>query len=319
MARYWWVNHKQTSREEIRGGYLWSPKLKRDGSSNLFYSNMRRAEPGDYVLSYAGGYVKYVGQVCDFAFARIKPDEFGSAGDAWDNEGWMLPILWRPCGEGVHPKAHFDRIRDLLPAKYSPLSLNTGNGNQAVYLAEISEQLFFTLVHIGGVSVDELFGPGSFAVYSGFQIELTDEEVQEKINRDVALSSTEKLQQISARRGQGTFRENVMRHEKGCRLTGISSPQLLIASHIKPWRSCSDGFERLDGNNGLLLSPNVDLLFDKGFISFCDDGKVIVSAHVDKSDIIRLGLDSAISKAHTAFRVEQLAYLDYHRKNVLLA
>lgn len=319
MARYWWVNHKQTSREEIRGGYLWSPKLKRDGASNLFYSNMRRAEPGDYVLSYAGGYIKYVGQVCDFAFSRIKPDEFGSAGDAWDNEGWMLPILWRHFGDGIHPKAHFNRIRDLLPAKYSPLSLNTGNGNQAVYLAEINEQLFFALVRIAQVNLDELFGPDSFAVYSGLQLELTDKAVQDKINSDVALSSTEKLQQINARRGQGAFRENVMRYEKCCRLTGISSPQLLIASHIKPWRSCSDGFERLDGNNGLLLSPNVDLLFDKGLISFCNDGRVIVSAHVDTSDIARLGLNVAIGKEHAAFRDEQLAYLDYHRKNVLLA
>ncbi|KQV47469.1 hypothetical protein ASE26_29315 [Duganella sp. Root198D2] len=279
---------------------------------------MRRAEPGDYVLSYAGTYIKYVGQVCDFAFSRIKPDEFGPAGDAWDNEGWMLPILWRPFGEGLHPKSHFNRIRDLLPAKYSPLSLTTGNGNQAVYLAEIDEQLFLTLLGIGQVSLDELFGPGSFAVYSGLQMELTDEEVQEKISRDIALSSTEKLRQINARRGQGAFRENVMRHEMSCRLTGISSPRLLIASHIKPWRSCADGFERLDGNNGLLLSPNVDLLFDKGLISFWNDGRVIVSAHIDSSDIVRLGLETAVSKEHAAFRDEQLPYLDYHRKNVFL-
>lgn len=319
MARYWWVNHKQTSREEIRGGYLWSPKLKRDGSPNLFYTNMRRAEPGDYVLSYAGGYVKHIGQVCDFAFSRIKPEEFGIAGNAWASEGWMLPVLWRPFSVGIQPKAHFDRIRDSLPVKYSPLSLSTGNGNQAVYLAEISEQLFLTLLSIGQIQLDELFGSSSFAVYSGLQVQLTDEQVQDRINSDITLSSTEKLQQISARRGQGVFRQNVMRHEKSCRLTGISSPQLLIASHIKPWRSCSDGLERLDGNNGLLLSPNVDLLFDRGLISFCDEGKVIVSSHVDSYDIMRLGLDAAINKAQVPFRAAQLAYLDYHRKNVLLA
>ncbi len=318
MTRYWWVNHKQTSRLEIRGGYLWSPKLKRDGSSNLFYSNMRRAEPGDYVLSYAGGYLSYVGQVCDFAFSRIKPEEFGAAGDAWDSEGWMLPVLWRPIGTGIQPKAHFDRIRGLLPEKYSPLSQKTGHGNQAVYLAEISELLFFTLVSIGQLRLDELFGPDSFAIYSGLQFELTDEQVQQKIGSDVALSSTQKFQQISARRGQGVFRANVMRYERRCRLTGISSPHLLVASHIKPWRSCSDGYERLDGNNGLLLSPNVDLLFDRGLISFHNDGRVIVSSHINMQDIIRLGLGVAIQMAQSPFRPAQLGYLDYHRQNVLL-
>ncbi len=95
MARYWWVNHKQTSREEIRGGYLWSPKLKRDGSSNLFYSNMRRAEPGDCVLSYAGGYVKYVGQVSwlptirQSGFAR----EFIAEIDDSNESAWRTRIL----------------------------------------------------------------------------------------------------------------------------------------------------------------------------------------------------------------------------------
>ncbi len=318
MTRYWWVNHKQTSREEIGGGYLWSPKLKRDGSSNRFYDNMRRAEPGDFVLSYAGGQISHVGQVCDFAFSRTKPDEFGPAGDAWDTEGWMLPILWRPLAPKISPKASFERTRTLFPAKYSPLSLKTGHGNQAVYLAEISEDLFVELIRPGQISLEALFGHASFAVYNGLQATLTDEQVQEKIRADITLSSTEKKQQINARRGQGAFRENVMRFESSCRLTGISSPQFLIASHIKPWRSCVDGNERLDGNNGLLLSPNVDLLFDRGFIGFREDGSLIVSSHVDSSDIFRLGLEHAINQVRAPFRAAQLPYLDYHRKNVLL-
>jgi putative restriction endonuclease len=53
MPQYWWVNHKQTWRQEIDGQYLWSPKTSRNGVRNEFYSNMRRASPGDLVLSYA--------------------------------------------------------------------------------------------------------------------------------------------------------------------------------------------------------------------------------------------------------------------------
>jgi putative restriction endonuclease len=318
MARYWWVNHKQTSREEIGGGYLWSPKAKRDGSPNLFYDNMRRAEPGDYVLSYASGQIAHVGLVCDFAFSRIKPDEFGSAGNSWDNEGWMLPILWRPLSNRIVPKTRFEQIRELLPTKYSPLSLKTGHGNQAVYLAEISQQLFSELLGIDEIGLETLFGPASYAIYNGLQASLTDEQIQERIKKDISLSSTEKAQQINARRGQGLFRENVMHYETSCRLTGISSPQLLIASHIKPWRSCENGFERLDGNNGLLLSPNVDLLFDRGFIGFAEDGHVIISPHISSHDLTRLGLGAVIDKVHAPFRPAQLPYLAYHRQNVLL-
>src|SRR5690606_13635344 len=96
---------------------------------------------------------------------------------------------------------------------------------------------------------------------------------------------------ILARRGQGKFRSNVEAVESACRLTGITNPSLLIASHIKPWRHCSTAGERLDGMNGLLLTPDADLLFDRGFISFADSGEVLVSPRVDHSDLRRLGFE----------------------------
>src|SRR5262245_33573398 len=78
MPRYWWVNHKQTWRQEIEGQYLWSPKTKRNGTQSEFYNNMRRASPGDLVLSYAGAQIRYVGRVAEFAFSAPKPEEFGA-------------------------------------------------------------------------------------------------------------------------------------------------------------------------------------------------------------------------------------------------
>ena len=65
--RSWWVNHKQTARQELGGGYLWSPKTEAGGKTSRFYDNMRRAAPGDVVLSYAAGQVGRVGIVTDFA------------------------------------------------------------------------------------------------------------------------------------------------------------------------------------------------------------------------------------------------------------
>jgi len=90
----------------------------------------------------------------------------------------------------------------------------------------------------------------------------------------------------------------------------------LIASHAKPWRDSSND-ERLDGENGLLLTPTVDHLFDKGFISFEDRGAVIVSPVAHHTSLRRMGIDPDRPPNVGAFSTGQRTYLDYHRENVL--
>lgn len=85
---------------------------------------------------------------------------------------------------------------------------------------------------------------------------------------------TERLALAKARIGQGKFKDAVSKIMSACPFTGISDLSLLRASHIKPWAVCNN-HERLDGQNGLMLSPHLDALFDKGLISFDDDGKMI--------------------------------------------
>ena len=75
-------------------------------------------------------------------------------------------------------------------------------------------------------------------------------------------ASTERDALTKARLGQGLFRHRVAEREPACRVTGLKRQEFLVASHIKPWRDC-DNSERLDGANGLLLSPHVDKLFDR--------------------------------------------------------
>lgn len=95
--KYWWVNHKQTVKQEVEEGYLWSPVHKRDGGRNQFYDNMKEAAPGDPVLSFAGGKIKYVGRVSDFAISSPIPSSFGATGKNWNTEGWLLPVRWKEC------------------------------------------------------------------------------------------------------------------------------------------------------------------------------------------------------------------------------
>ena len=98
----------------------------------------------------------------------------------------------------------------------------------------------------------------------------------------------------------------------------MTNPRLLRASHIKPWRSCETSNERLDGDNGLLLCPNVDHLFDRGYISFEDDGATLISSRVDAAEVERLGVVTAPPLNVGLFQPRQAAYLRFHRDNVFL-
>lgn len=127
-------------------------------------------------------------------------------------------------------------------------------------------------------------------------------------------SKYEETQLINARYGQGTFRANVERIENKCRLTNVTHKKFLIASHIKPWRKCTDQ-EKLDGNNGLLLSPHVDKLFDKGWISFTDNGEIICASIIveEVMEMWNLDIDAFVGD----FNEKQKNYLAYHRENIL--
>jgi hypothetical protein len=91
----------------------------------------------------------------------------------------------------------------------------------------------------------------------------------------------------------------------------------LRASHTKPWRDATND-ERLDGENGFLLTPDVDLLFDRGFISFENTGRVLVSRVADVASIERMGITQAMLQNVGTFSDGQRKYLDYHRENVFL-
>jgi hypothetical protein len=132
----------------------------------------------------------------------------------------------------------------------------------------------------------------------------------QNIIEDTSILNTEKENLIRCRIGQGDFREKLIRHWKACSVTNYSKHSLLIASHIKPWKdSTSD--ERLDLYNGLLLIPNLDKLFDKGYISFDTNGKILISNDLEGFDIFGVN-----DKMKIKIEEEHKKYLDYHRKNV---
>lgn len=135
-----------------------------------------------------------------------------------------------------------------------------------------------------------------------------------RIRLSPAYTPKMKAQLGQARIGQGQFRKAVMRMEPACRVTKITQPRYLVASHIKPWAMCV-GQEHLDGANGLMLSPHVDHLFDTGLISFTDDGHLLLAPGLDRAVISAWQIDESTNVGR--FSPPQVGYLAYHRTYVL--
>ncbi|MCM1254838.1 MAG: HNH endonuclease [Duncaniella sp.] len=132
-----------------------------------------------------------------------------------------------------------------------------------------------------------------------------------KIENSTDFSPTERAQLVKSRIGQGDFRANLIKYWGGCAVTGCEMTELLVASHIKPW-SVSTNFERLDLHNGLLLLPNLDKLFDLGYISFRDDGRIIISRLLHSDDYEAIGISNRLI-LRQSLTAEHQAYLSYHR------
>lgn len=311
-SAHWWVNHKQTFQQEFEGGYLWSPKTSASGANNEFYNNMRRAQPGDTVVSYADGRIRAVGVVSDTATTAPKPTSFRSVGSNWSEWGWLLPVQWQPVQVEARPTDDLARLLPALPRKYSPLRTSTGKGNQGAYLSEIGADLMALVMEW----TQGLRGLPQPPCDTAVILEQVEEKECEEIQSDSSLSQSERATLILARKGQGAFRDQVIRLHERCVVTGVRDLRLLRASHIKPWRLCTTSMERLDPRNGLLLAPNLDQLFDKGLISFGEDGSLIVSSTLDEQDVNALGLRQYITvkvplAAHSSF-------IQYHREEIFI-
>jgi len=307
--KYWWVNQNQTFKAEVGGGFLWSPKTRTDGARNQFYENMLEVEPGDVIFSFCDTRIKAVGVATQRAASAPKPD-FGSAGATWSDEGWLVTTEFSIFDNPIRPKDHIYLLRPHLPAKYSPLQ-STGDGLQSVYLASVPPPMAQVMI--------ELIGPAYQSALDSLMTRIDPDteapatELEKALIERTDIGPTQKQQLINARRGQGLFRANVRLHEKSCRLTQVSDPEHLRASHIKPWKDSSDS-EKIDGSNGLLLAPHIDHLFDRGFISFKDSGHLLISPALTSSIANSWGITDGINVS--SFTEKQKSYLEYHRQNV---
>jgi putative restriction endonuclease len=324
--RYWWVNQNQTFRQETEGGYLWSPKTSKNGRRNPFYEFMREVSPGDLIFSFEGTFIRTIGIAQSNAYESPQPPEFGNAGPNWSAIGWRVDVKFQILDNQIKPSDYMQRLAAVLPPTYSPLQDN-GRGNQSVYLTFVPQMMADILISLIGkqaIELQQMFN----SISENTVIQTKDatakglleweEHLIDEVRKDEGLSETERETLIIARRGQGAFKQNVMRIESCCRITKVDNMEHLIASHIKPWRDCNDKAERLMGENGLLLTPSIDHLFDRGFISFEDNGSLLISPAAHHLSLERMGVETRQSVKVGSFTVEQKHFLSYHREQVFL-
>ena len=318
--RFWWVNQNQTYQHEVPGGYLWSPKRKSNGVHNPFYEYMREVSPGDIVFSYADGAIKAIGIIGSHGYTSPKPAAFGTAGAYWDQIGWRVDVHFRELKTVIRPSQAMDRLAPLLPKRYAPL-LPDGRGLQSVYLTALPNDFAHSLADLIGheahVLIRGMRVAESLITPTGVGQVAWEEHQVAEINQDPRLPETTRQAIVLARRGQGLFKKRVAQIETHCRLTGVDRIEHLRASHCKPWRD-ADNHERLDGENGLLLTPDADHLFDAGFLSFENSGHVLVSPVAHIPSMQKMGLDPATFSNVGRFSEGQRRYLDHHRENVFL-
>lgn len=133
----------------------------------------------------------------------------------------------------------------------------------------------------------------------------------EKIKQSIQnLSETEREIIYKQRIGQGLFKELLCnKYNDTCAICDITTPNMLIGSHIKEWSKCSN-LEKLDENNGLLLCAHHDALFDKHLISFEDDGSLIISTTLSEKEKATLGL---VDELNIDVAEDMKSYLSWHR------
>ncbi|MGA2608965.1 MAG: HNH endonuclease signature motif containing protein [Terriglobia bacterium] len=278
---------------------------------------MREVTPGDIIFSFVDTRIVAMGIAVSYCYESPKPAEFGQTGMNWERVGWWVRVRFTQLINQVRPKEHMALLRGSLPSRYSPLRAS-GDGLQGVYLAEVPAIMAELILQLIGPEASRIMAQAgqtndtiSAQMING-DADMWEHHLEQEVAWNPRLDDTERGALILARRGQGVFKERVMRIEHHCRITLVENPVHLRASYCKPWRDSTD-HERLDCDNGLLPTPSVDHLFDRGFISFEDSGELIVSPVTHRPSLERMGVASNRVVNVGSFAEGQRHFLNYHR------
>ncbi|MBY0214557.1 HNH endonuclease [Priestia aryabhattai] len=304
---YFLVFQNKSYEEERKGGYLWAPQRNKNGQTFHHWTDMTLIKKGDIIFnSFDGKLVSVLTAQANFQ-EHERPTGLEQL-DLWEKDGWLVNVKYSDLEEPLTYKNYMEDILTLQDDKYAPFN-TLGRGNTG-YLFRVSKDLAnFLFERIEGTNS---ILRKKFQIEDSLQLESV-KQIEDELNSVTTLEKTEKETIIKSRIGQSAFKKALLPIEKKCRLCGVKDERFLIASHIKPW-SESDNRERLDVNNGLLLCPNHDALFDKRYISFDETGKVMVKKSLDATTKTFLNINENM---RINLDERQKIYMKWHREKFL--
>lgn len=230
-------------------------------------------------------------------------DEEASVGVAWLLYAYKIPrltasLFTEGCSEdsykSVNLEFHNSTIQQNLKTAFKQISVSDEAG-----LCITSDTELEAVCAYVGKMIDQL--PADF-----------DADETQEFDPALDKEDTETEALKKERRGQDKYRKRLEQlWDSRCAVTGVGIPEVLRASHAKPWKDCKTGQERLDPFNGFLLNANLDALFDKFLISFADDGQILISPELSTDELEKLGINTGLRLRHIDRR--HLPYLTYHR------
>ncbi|MDO6706171.1 HNH endonuclease [Photobacterium sp. 1_MG-2023] len=292
---FYWVNIGRSKDFVRKESFLWAPEygISKKGKQfvNEGWAQVPTIKNGDTIFCCHDQKIVFVAVASSNAFKYQRPDD--PIFDSWENDGYRINVVL------VELAAPFE-IQALKPTLYkyhndrcSPkLLTNTG-----------LRQNFLTL--LGDSAANYILNELGEDAYV----------VQNAIDSNLSLSPKRKgsVKQIlsKVRKGQQQFRKDVLAFwNNTCPVTKIQVPELLNASHILPWY-LSNAYEKVDKFNGFPFSPNVDKLFDKGLITFSDEGKLLIHPSLDSNLLKQFGIDSNVQ---IELKGSNASYLKRHRE-----
>lgn len=294
---FYWVFQNSTFKEESAGNYLWAPKKGKNGRTPFHWETMNYLQEGDIVFSSYQQKIVAVSTVISTAYDHKKPFAVNTDNE-WEEEGNKVNLNFHKLNNPIQLKVFSSELQKLLNVFHGPLN-SKGTGNQG-YLYEVSDEA-------GTILLRQVETQNNINIETKFQEDIEEENISETTKEAI----------VESRIGQGQFRKELINFwEEKCAVTGVPLTDILIASHIKPWK-VSNNKERLDVYNGFLLSPNYDKLFDTGYISFGDNGKIIISTVLNKieRDLLKISSADVLTKELDPKHKE---YLEYHRDIILI-
>lgn len=193
------------------------------------------------------------------------------------------------------------------------------HGIPFLFETEKSLEQFFNAIFNHTATKDKSTKPGLSEQTTEQENDATPDIIDELNNAKpelLGLKETEKSSVIKSRVGQGVFRDLLLEFwDKKCAVTELDLPALLRASHIRPWRDSSNA-DRLNVYNGLLLAPQFDLAFDRGYITFADSKELVISPKLPEKVALKIGISDELELR--ILQPKHLPFLHHHRKHVFL-